>query len=305
MRGIRTFAVSAVALAPVGMAPAAYATIINGSVHNEEVQRRSSGTPEFAVGQAQPTTGFRVGYQSSFLPTVAKQGGINAVYYFQVPTPPPSQVLTAATFSVSELKASAGTLPAFNVDVYAVGYEPGNPFAVDNPSTSYGSAGVASTSVAQTLFYSGANQTGATGLGGKPITKVAEKLFTGADFTVANAAGSVARTTSALPGSALASYIQSIYESPTFTPGGYLALRLTPDQAPDDAVTGTLRYQFPYVPDTDPGAGTGPTYDATFGAVVLPQINLTYAPIPEPGTLTVIGVAALGIARRRRRHQAR
>jgi hypothetical protein len=298
MRGIRT---SGVALASVAVSSAAHAAIINGTVHNEEVQRRSSGTPEFTVGQAQPLTGLRVGYQSSFLPTVAKQGGINGVYYFQLPSLPAGQAVAAASFTVSELKASAGTLPPFNIDLYAVGYEPGNPFAVDNPSTSYGSASVASTTVAQTLFYSGQNQTGATGLGGKPITKVAENLFVPADFTAANAAGSVAKTSSALPGSALASYIQSIYESPVFTPGGYLALRLTPDQAPDDLVTGTLRYQFPYVPDTDPGAGTGPTYDATFGAVVLPQINVTFAPVPEPGTLSLLGAAVLGFARRRPR----
>src|SRR4051812_32457169 len=141
MRGIRTFGVSAVALA---ISSAAHAAIINGAVYNEEVQRRSTGTPEFTVGQAQPLTGLRVGYQASFLPTVAKQGGINGVYYFQLPSLPAGQAVAAATFSVSELKASAGTLPAFNVDVYGVGYEPGNPFAVDNPSTSYGSGSVAS-----------------------------------------------------------------------------------------------------------------------------------------------------------------
>jgi hypothetical protein len=302
MSSIRTFVVCGVALSPlVVVAPAARAVVINGSVHNEEVQRRSSGTPEYSVGQAQPTTGLRVGYQANFLPTVAKQGGINGIYYFQLPALPAGQAVSTATFSVSELKASAGTLPAFNVDVYGVGYEPGNPFAVDNPSTGYGSAGVASTTVAQALFYSGANQTGATGLGGQPITKVAENLFVGADFTAANANGSVAKTTDGSVGSSLATYIQSIYATPGFTPGGYLALRLTPDQAPDDTVTGTLRYQFPYVPDTDPGAGTGPTYDATFGTVTLPQINVTFAAVPEPGGLALFGAAAVGLIRRRRR----
>ncbi len=301
MKGIRDFLVLVAVFAAFSSSPGAYGSIV-ASVHNEEVQRRSSGTPEYSVGQAQPTSGFRVGYQSSFLPTVAKQGGINAVYYFQLPPLPAGQQVSTATFSVSALKPSTATSPQFNVDLYGVGYEAGDPFAVDNPSTGYGSGGVASTSVAQALFYSGANQTGATGLGALPITRLADNLFVPADIGSATANGNVAKTTSAAAGSPLASYIQSIYNIPAFAAGGgYLALRLNPDQVPDDAVTGTLRYQFPYAPNTDPGVGTGPTYDpATFGAVTLPQIDIAFTPIPEPGGLVVVGALMMGFLRRGR-----
>jgi hypothetical protein len=132
------------------------------------------------------------------------------------------------------------------------------------------------------------------------MVRLADNLFVPADLGNANTNGNVAKTTSGSPGSALANYIQSIYDTPAFAAGGgYLALRLTPDQAPDDAVTGTLRYQFPYAPDTDPGAGTGPTYDpATYGTVTLPQIELTFAPIPEPGGLILMAASLLGFVRR-------
>jgi len=63
----------------------------------------------------------------------------------------------------------------------------------------------------------------------------------------------------------------------------------------------TLRYQFPYAPNTDPGVGTGPTYDpATFGTVTLPQIDITFARVPEPGGLVVAGLSLMGLMRRGR-----
>jgi hypothetical protein len=283
----------------ISVVSAVKAAPIFSSVHNEEVQRRSTGTPEYVVGQAQPTTGLRVGYQSGFQPTTAKPGGIAALYYFPLPALPDGQEVSTATFAVSELKASAGVLPTFNIDLYAVGYETGNPFGTDSPSSGYGTGGVASTTVAQTYFFTGANQTGATGAGGFAMQRIADDLFVGSDFTAANAAGSVAKTTTAAAGSPLALYIQSIYNANP-TGGGYLILRLTPD-ALTDTNLGTMRYQFPLVPDSDPGAGTGPTYDSTFGTVTLPQIDLTFVPVPEPSGLALAGVAAVGLLRRRGR----
>lgn len=280
-------------------AAAAPGQTIIGSPHNHEVQRRSS-TGVYNVGQAQPATGFRVGYQSGFQPTLATPGGIEPLYFFQLPALPAGQEVGLATFTISEIRASSGVTPTFNVDVYAAGYETGDPFGGEVPP--YGSGGIASTVNAPKYFYTGPDQVGAIGAGGLPITKVAEDMFTATEFEIANsAAGNAVKTTDPLPGSDLANYIQAIYDDPANQAGGgYLVLRLTPDALTDTSL-GTMRYQFPYAPDTDPGEGTGPTYDpANYGVVTPPQINLVFQPVPEPGTAGLLLFGAAGLLARRR-----
>jgi hypothetical protein len=292
-RPLPMYAVAAAAL--MGLATAAHGVQIISSSQNEELQRRSSGTPEYAVSQAQPTTGFRVGYQTNFLPASARPGGIDALYFFKLPALPAGQTVSTATFSVSELKTTTGAVPTFNVDLYGVGYDRNDPPANDNPESGYGSGGVASAMIAPAFFYTGPNQTGATGAGGLPISRIADDLFTSADFNNATANGNTAKTTDGAISSPLAQYIQAIYDHASYVPGGYLLLRLTPDAA-NDSVTGTMRYQFPYAPTT---GSMGTTYDpATYGTVTSPQIDVTF--VPEPGSFAVAGVAAVGLLRRRR-----
>lgn len=284
----------------LALSSAVQADPIFSAKYNQEVQERSSGTPQFAVSQAQPITGFRVGYQSSFFPTT---GGIATLYYFQLPALPSGQAVSTATFSVSELhEGTTGTTPTFNVDLYAAGYDTsGNPFATDDPSPSYGSGGVASTSTAQTYFYTGANQTGATGANGLAITKLTDDMFTPTDWTAAKTAGSnVAKTTDASVGSALANYIQGIYNNPSFDGGGgYLILRLTPDDA-NSLSSGTQRYQFPYAVGTAPPGKSDPDY-SSYGTITEAQVNLTFAAVPEPASIGLIGFAAVGLLARRKR----
>src|SRR5687768_18568734 len=64
--GTRKLALAAI-VAVIGTASQAAPIISSGQ--NLEVQKRSSGfppSPEYSVSQAQPATGFRAGYQSSF-----------------------------------------------------------------------------------------------------------------------------------------------------------------------------------------------------------------------------------------------
>jgi hypothetical protein len=264
---------------------------IQASSFSEEVQHRSD-TGAYLVSQAQPTTGYRAGYQSGFEFSggATSPGGIDPVLYFQLPARLTGQTVSGATFTISELKASSGVTPTFNVDLYGLGFDQNDPPANDSPP--FGTGGVTSATISPAYFYVGPNQTGATGAGGLPITKVQDNLFTSTDFANATATNSPAESTS---GSALATYIESVYDSPSYKPGGYLVLRLTPDDGPS---SGTMRYQFPY-----PSAQQ--TYDpASFGTVAYPTLDVQFASVPEPAGLGLIAAAAVGFIRRRRGRQS-
>jgi len=259
--GTRKLALAAI-VAVIGTASQAAPIISSGQ--NLEVQKRSSGfppSPEYSVSQAQPATGFRAGYQSSFYPvSESNMGGIEAVYMFKLPELPAGEQVGAATFSVSVLKPSvaAPTTPVFNVDLYALGYDLRDPSPNDNPP--YDSGGVDSTGgIAQSYFFAGPEQAPTTiSPLIRPVTKLADNLFTPADHDLAKTALNIPRTTSALPGAALAQYIQSIYEDPNYAPGGYLLLRLTPDAAAGAVTSGTQRYQFSFAPETGPSGTSYP-----------------------------------------------
>ena len=283
----------------MGIASAADGAPILSSGENLEVQRRSSGTPQYSVGQAQPATGFRVGFQSGFYPLSGNVGGIEAVYFFKLPAMPEGHEVGSATFSVSLLKPSVATpvTPGFNVDVYALGYETTDPPKNDNPP--YGTGGVESATIAPAYFFAGPDQA-PTQVGEltHAVGKIVDDMFTSTEFELAKTALNVPKTSSPLTDSALAQYIRNIYNDVEFTPGGYLVLRLTPDAAEGSVTSGTVRYQFPFAPET--GGGTSYS-ETTYGVVTPPQIDITFVPVPEPAALGVLAAATLGMLRRRRR----
>jgi hypothetical protein len=286
-------------LAIVVFAESASAVAISSSTANIEVQRRNNG--QYLLGQAQINTGERIGTQTGFGNPGTNLGGIDGVYFFQLPTLPAGQAVSTASFSVSELKeGSSGIKPTFNADLYAIGFDKNNPPDNEVPSGGFGTSSNASDHIAQAYFFAGSSQTG-TGANGAPITKILDNFLVPDDWTAANASATenVAHTTG--DNATLASYIQSLYENPNFTAGhDYIIMRLNPDADMYTLAGGsTQRYQVPYMQTPTGANGNGSL--TTLSNVQYPELDVTYVDTPEPASIGIVGLAvAAGMLSRRR-----
>jgi hypothetical protein len=283
-----------------------------------EVQFNSGANPTaYKASQAQVGTGMRIGYQSQYWQTAndpagaSTNGGMNAVLYFQLPAIPAGQQLSSAALNFSLLATLSGAEPAFNVDLYAIGYDKNDQPLTDGADGTdyYNQGGIVSTTVAPAYFYmptantdvqSGpakvANANGTiTTDSSLPITRIQDNVLSSTqdgsgktqwDYAKAAPDGQLLVSTSSVGSSNLLSYIESLYADPNFTPGhDYLILRMNPDQkATGSAAT---RYQIPY-------AQTDSTSGATSTDATAPTLSLSFAAATHfPGDTNNDGVVDL------------
>jgi hypothetical protein len=237
-----------------------------------EVQHRSdSGV--YLESRAQVTaSGMRNGFQSSFgnvNGAGVPNAGIGSVYYFKLPALAAGETAESASMWFSSVRDSAGTgtQPPWNVDFYAMGYEKS-----ETPHTApidAGSTGLQS-NYAQSLFYVGPNQVGATWTNAtgqtSPIVKIQDNLLTGANW-IPNSAGSAANAQRQISAQAeldLAAYIQAnLYGNANFTANHDLfTVRTNPDV--NTYTGGNQRYQI----------STNQTSTTTYPGLIVPTLNL-------------------------------
>jgi hypothetical protein len=275
---LRTLAIAAFVAAAASSCIGATITV-QDSLDDYEAQRRSD-TGVYIASENNATA--RVGHQSNFNGAGANPpGGIEPVYFFQLPALPAGETLTGATFSVGRLADSAASAvtPTFNGDLYALG-------VID--AIGKGAAD------AQKFFYLGNSAQGSLPAGGPTVggsvSRLADNFLVPADF-IANGGSA-----SASPNTAnVTSYIQNLYANPGangFTPGtSYLVIRINPD-ADSVPVTGTQRYTLAWQGTAgNGGAGTPENR---------PLITLTTAAVPEPMGAALFAISAIGLLRRRR-----
>jgi hypothetical protein len=241
------------------------------------------------VNQVVGTAQLRVGFQSSFGSDGQPAGGLNAVWFFQLPklTLGNGVSIDGAHFITTLLdeNATSPITPRFNADLYALGFVSAPTIVADG-----------------TFFFAGQDQTG-PGLGaGQTIQKIDDDVFV--IFQDWQEVNSVSPKHPKPIGSDLsadqnlAGYIESIYLNPAFPNTGneYLVMRLNPDRAANETyeengVTqffgkGTTRYRVA-ANESSTLTSTG-TVDYT--DLVPTRLDL-YASVPEP---TSIGLLALG-----------
>ena len=269
----------ACALALASAAQAATLPPVQDSLDDFEAQHRSDSGAYIASENY--NFGARVGFQSNFNGTGANApGGIQAVYFFQLPALPEGQTVSAASFSVGrQPEQTTGTTPSFNGDLYALGLVS----AIDKTAAA-----------AQKYFYLGDTEQTALPDGGPahsgPVARLADDFLTPADFIAAGG------TASATPNSAdITSYLQALYADPAangVTPGtSYLVVRINPDADPAALPGGTERYTLAFQ-GTAANGGAGSPENR-------PQITIDV--VPEPAGATVMLVGAAGLLLRRRK----
>lgn len=258
------------ALAVSCVAGAHGATIISAPEDFEARLQRNSTTGE--ITSEAGASGFdelRVGGQTRFRFT--------AVQYFLLPNIDPNTI-GSVTFSNSVVPDDSANVTettfTFNADLVALGF--------DTNATPDNSSAAA----ADYVYFGEGELDAGTGAqsGVFRINQEIQDNYLVPSENVVNGGTPLNQMTDEAGTQALTAYIQSLYAHPSFVPGSsYLILRLNPDQMPLD--TATNRYNISSAETTDAGA-TLPT--------------LTIEVIPEPGAISLLAIAGLGLLGRRR-----
>src|SRR4051794_706988 len=95
---------------------------VQDDINDYEAQHRSDSTGTYIASENNGAA--RVGHQANFNGTGANApGGIDSVFFFQLPVLNPGDTLNSATFSVGLVPDTAATAvtPTFNGDAYVLG----------------------------------------------------------------------------------------------------------------------------------------------------------------------------------------
>jgi hypothetical protein len=233
-KGLRPLLDSHFRLSP-RLASASHAAIVTYNITADpgdgEVRQSSTGT--YSVNQVVGTAQLRVGFQSGFGSDGQSAGGLNAVWFLQLPklTLGNGVSIDSAHFITTLLdeNATSPITPRFNADLYALGFVSAPTIVADG-----------------TFFFAGQDQTG-PGLGaGQTIQKIDDDMFViFQDWQDVNSVSPKHPKPTGSDLSAdqnLAAYIESIYLNPAFPNTGneYLAMRLNPDRAANETYERTV-----------------------------------------------------------------
>ena len=301
-----------VACVSLALLTGANAAIVQHQIVSEagdgEVRQASTGgyTTNQGVGPNGTNltgTHLRVGFQGSFGSDGQSAGGMNAVWFFRLPqlNLALGDLIDSADFVLTLMDESAASpiTPRFNADLYALGFT-SNPLLVSDATT----------------FFAGQNQSGA-GLGpGQTIQKMDDDYFVVfRDWEQVNTASPKQPKpvfTDEQGRLSLAGYVQGIYENPEFPNTGneYLVLRLNPDRAANETYqeNGTQFYgkgitRYRVAAHESAGLLAGHTGEGVpdYSMVIPPTLTLNINHVPEPGAMSLLAMAVVGLATHRRR----
>ena len=271
---------SVLSAAVLGIAGAAHAAVLPPIVssvadYEPRLTRPTGSTPgtglniDTNIDTPSDAAEVRVGSQDRFRFTSA--------FFFPLPEIAPGEVVTANLRFVQRPDSTA-SIP-FNADLRVLGITQDISEAYDPDAT--GKAPTINPDLGALLYDESDADTRAAIGTELPRLELQDNFLTPADL-IPTGGANVARETSDVADLLLAGYLNSL-AAEGIPEGSFLIVTINPDSPPDDGATQRLRFA---------AANSGAIGD---------RPTLTIEVVPEPSTLGVLGVAAVGLLARRRR----